>query len=121
MSSSQQPPWPSNGEYGAGPYGPHQPPWGYGAGGSMPPPPPNHLAMAIITTLLCCLPFGIASIVFASQVNTKYFAGDYAGAVDASNKAKTWWIVAVCSGAGVLLLYLIFGLAVFSGSSSSSF
>jgi hypothetical protein len=34
------------------------------------------------------LPFRIAAIVFASQVNGKLQAGDYAGAVEVSDKAK---------------------------------
>jgi len=63
-----------------------------------PPMPSNHLALAIFTTILCCLPAGIVSIVYASQVNTKYNAGDYEGAERASKNAKTWWIVALIVG-----------------------
>ena len=36
--------------------------------------PSNYLVWAILTTILCCLPLGIASIVFSSQVNTKWRA-----------------------------------------------
>lgn len=43
-------------------------------------PPPNHLAWALLSTLLCCPPFGIASIVFSSQVNSKWATGDVAEA-----------------------------------------
>jgi len=57
-------------------------------------------------TLFCCLPFGIVSIVYAAQVNTKLAAGDYAGAVDASQKAKTWSMWSFIIG-------LLFGLAYF--------
>ena len=53
-------------------------------------PVPNYLVQAILVTLFCCLPFGIVSIVYAAQVNTKLAAGDYAGALDSSQKAKTW-------------------------------
>lgn len=54
---------------------------------------PNYLVQSILVTLCCCLPFGIVSIVYASGVNGKLQAGDYQGAVEASNKAKTWaWI-----------------------------
>lgn len=48
------------------------------------PKPPNYLALAIITTILCCLPLGIVSIVFSTQVNSKYAIGDYDGAMKAS-------------------------------------
>jgi hypothetical protein len=53
-------------------------------------PVPNYLVWSILTTIFCCLPFGIVSIVYAAQVNGKLAAGDYAGALDASRKAKTW-------------------------------
>ena len=54
---------------------------------------PNHLVFAILVTVCCCLPFGIPAIVYAAQVNGKLQAGDYAGALDSSSKAKMWcWI-----------------------------
>ena len=39
----------------------------------------NHLVKAIISTLCCCLPLGIVSIVFAAQVDSKRNAGDIQG------------------------------------------
>lgn len=42
----------------------------------MPVTIPNYLVQAILVTLCCCLPFGIVSIVYAAQVNTKVKAGD---------------------------------------------
>ena len=48
---------------------------------------PNHLVWAILSTLFCCLPLGIVSIVYASQVDGKRAAGDIAGARLASDKA----------------------------------
>jgi hypothetical protein len=54
---------------------------------------PNYLVQAILVTLCCCLPFGIVSIIYAAQVNTKVKAGDIQGALDSSGKAKMWcWI-----------------------------
>lgn len=44
------------------------------------PKPDNNLVWAILSTFLCCMPFGIVSIVFAAQVDGKYAMGDYAGA-----------------------------------------
>ena len=82
-------------------------------------PVPNYLAPAIITTVLCCMPFGIVAIVYAAQVDGKLIAGDYAGAVDASNKAKNWSIASAAS-AGVLvviyLLFFVFGTLVYLGT-----
>jgi hypothetical protein len=54
---------------------------------------PNYLVQSILVTLCCCLPFGIPAIVYAAQVNSKQAAGDLAGALDSSQKAKMWcWI-----------------------------
>lgn len=49
---------------------------------------PNHMVGAILTTIFCCLIGGIASIVYASKVNTKLAQGDIDGARAASKKAK---------------------------------
>ncbi|MBY0460010.1 MAG: CD225/dispanin family protein [Gemmataceae bacterium] len=56
-------------------------------------PPPNYLVPAILVTLCCCLIGGVVSIVYAAQVNSKWQAGDYAGARAASANAKMWcWL-----------------------------
>jgi hypothetical protein len=72
----------------------------------MPGPPriQNYLVPAILATLLCFLPTGIAAIVFASQVNSKLSAGDYAGAKKASDNAKLWTIVSVVVGLVLVVL-----------------
>lgn len=75
---------------------------------NQPERPSNHLVMAILTTILCCLPAGIVSIVYASQINSKYNAGDYDGAVRASKNAKTWWIVSLVSAVVIWVASFIF-------------
>ena len=65
---------------------------------------PNYLVGAILTTLCCCLPFGIVSIIFSVQANSKKAAGDIAGAIDSAKKAKLWLILGVAIGLGVQLL-----------------
>ena len=62
-----------------------------------PTPPPNNLVFAIVVTVLCCLPLGIPAIVYAAQVNTKAQAGDFAGAMESSRRAKmwSWWALGV--------------------------
>lgn len=98
---------------------------GYGGGyGNVPQgggtPPPNYLVWSILSTIFCCQVPGIVSIVFASQVNSKYSQGDFQGANDSSRKAKTWALVATLLGAVwvvVWVVYLVFGvLAASSGS-----
>lgn len=66
---------------------------------------PNHLVEAILVTLFCCLIPGIVSIVYAAQVNGKLQSGDYAGAVDMSNKAKIWAWVSFGLGLASLAIY----------------
>jgi hypothetical protein len=68
---------------------------------------PNYLVWAILTTLFCCLPAGIVSIVYAAQVNGKLQAGDVAGAQEASKNAKTWCLVSAGVGLGITLLYIL--------------
>lgn len=75
-------------------------------------PPKNWLVESILVTLFCCLPFGIAGIVFASQVNTKFAAGDYAGAEESSKQAAKWTKIGFFIGLAGAILYmiLVFGL-----------
>jgi hypothetical protein len=63
---------------------------------------------AILSTVLCCLPLGVASIVFASQVDTKWSAGDYAGARESSDKAKKFAMISAgLAAAGVVVFFLL--------------
>jgi hypothetical protein len=72
---------------------------------------PNYLIAAILATVFCCLPVGVASIVFATQVNSKLESGDVAGAMEASRKAKMFMFIAV--GAGLLVWVICIVLLVF--------
>ena len=85
-----------------------------------PTQPKNWLVESILVTIFCCLPFGIAGIVFASQVNTKYQTGDYEGALQASKDAAKWTKIGFWIGLAGLLIYLIafffFGVAAIWGS-----
>jgi hypothetical protein len=105
---SYPPPPPGGGGYSAPPPAP-------GYGGAMSSPPPNYLVWAILSTIFCCLPLGIASIVFAAQVNGKYAAGDYAGAKASSDKAKQFAIWSAIVGVVVGVIYFII-VAAASGS-----
>lgn len=69
---------------------------------------PNYLVFAILTTIFCCLPAGVVSIIYAAQVNSKIQAGDIAGAMASSKNAKTWAMVAAGVGVAVIALYFIF-------------
>src|SRR6266480_1923816 len=73
-------------------------------------PPKNWLVESILVTIFCCLPFGIAGIVFASQVNAKYEAGDYEGAMSASKEAGRWTKIGFFIGLACIVLYFVFVL-----------
>ena len=81
---------------------------------------PNYMVPAILGTILCCVPTGIASIVFATQVNAKLAAGDTEGALASSKKAKLWMFIS--SGLGLLVwiiaILLNIGLVVATISGS---
>ncbi|MDO4320256.1 MAG: CD225/dispanin family protein [Bacteroidales bacterium] len=68
--------------------------------------PDSYLVWAILTTVLCCLPFGIVAIVYASKVDGLWSGGRYQEAEDASRKAKTWSITAAVSSVVFVLIYL---------------
>ncbi|MEG0183890.1 MAG: CD225/dispanin family protein [Stenotrophomonas sp.] len=73
---------------------------------------PNHLVWAILSTLFCCLPAGIVSIVYAAQVNSKIAAGDLAGARDSSDKAKKWAMWSAIAFVIVAVLYVVLVMAM---------
>lgn len=92
--------------------------------GGAPASVPNYLVPAIIS-LFCCLPLGIVGVIFAAQVNGKVAAGDTAGALDASKKAKMFSFIAIGLGllgiVGYVLFVVIMGVGMGLAGSSSSF
>jgi hypothetical protein len=81
---------------------------------------PNYLWQAIVVTILCCLPFGIPAIIFASKVNGLVIAGQIEEAKAASEKAKLWCWVSfgvgiVSSIIGVVVQVGMFGAMAASG------
>ena len=104
------------------PYGQYPAPYGNLPGGPQyyGPPPDNYLVWAILATVLCCVPLGVASIVFSSQVNTKWAMGDVQGALDSANKAKQFALWSAIATAGFWVLYLVFWLVVLGGLAALS-
>jgi len=78
-------------------------------------PPKTWLVESILVTLFCCLPFGIAGIVNASKVESRFYAGDIDAAHRASAEAKKWTMVSLWVGIGVGVLYFF---AAFFGALS---
>lgn len=81
-----------------------------------PAKPETNLVWGILTTILCCLPLGIVSIVKASKVDSLWAQGDYAGAQAASEDAKKWAIYSAIAGVVFSVLYLIFFFTVMSNA-----
>ena len=91
--------------YGGQPYGGQQ--FGgfpYGARG---PAPDNNLVWAILSTLFCCLPLGIVSIVKAASVNSLWAQGQYDQSQRASEDAKRFAMWGAVAGVVVAVLYFI--------------
>ncbi len=93
----------------------------YGGGAPQQQPPSNNLVWGILTTILCCLPFGIVSIVYATKVDTLWATGQYEAALDNSRKAKNWAVAAAITGVVVAVLYLLVfvGLGVLSTTTTN--
>ena len=75
-------------------------------------PVPNYLVGSILATLFCCLPTGIASIVFASRANSKAAIGDIAGALADASKAKTWLWISVIPGFLIPVIGILAAIAL---------
>ncbi|MGM0407592.1 MAG: CD225/dispanin family protein [Bacteroidota bacterium] len=74
-------------------------------------PPKTWLVESILVTLFCCLPFGIAGIVNAAKVESRFYAGDIEGAKRSSADAKKWTTISFWIGIAVGIIYLIIGIA----------
>ena len=80
------------------------------------PPVSSHLLVAMLTTLFCCLPLGMVSLLYASQVQPRFARGDYLGAQVASQRARMWAVLSFFVGLVTMLLpalrgtYLVFGI-----------
>lgn len=86
--------------YGGAP----QPHYGGGPGGQK---PHNNLVWGIVTTILCCLPLGVVSIVKATKVDTLWLQGDFAGAQKAADEAKQWAMYALFGGIAYVIVIVV--------------
>lgn len=74
--------------------------------------PESYFVWSILATVLCCVPFGIVSIVYASKVDKLWDDGRYAEAKAASDNARLWLII---SAAGGLIAGFIAFIAALAG------
>ena len=69
--------------------------------------PKNYMVESIIGTVCCCLPFGVAGIIFAAQVDGKWSQGDHDGARAAAATAKKLFIINIVVTVALNILLLI--------------
>lgn len=100
-----------------------QPQYGYQqpAYNNAPPRPDNNMVWAILCTILCCLPLGVVAIIKASNVNSLYDRGDYAGAEEAAKSAKSWAMWGAISAVIIWVLYILFIVFLGVGAGLSSY
>lgn len=77
--------------------------------------PKNYLIESILVTLCCCLPIGIAGIVYAAQVDSKWDSGNYAGAQEAAANAKKFVLIAFAIGIVVQFAGIAINIAANAG------
>ena len=75
--------------------------------------PKTWMAESILVTVFCCLPFGIAGIVFASKVSSLYAAGNYEAALQASKDAGKWTKIGFIVGLVVIVSARIWSCILF--------
>lgn len=69
--------------------------------------PDSNLVWGILTTLFCCLPFGIVSIVYAAKVDSLWYSGLYQEAYSASRTARNWALAAAITSLAVVVIYIV--------------
>ena len=73
------------------------------------------MALSIISTVLFCLPLGIAAIISSAQVDARLAAGDAYGAAEAAERAKFLaWLGIGIAGAAWLLYAIVIVASVIS-------
>lgn len=72
--------------------------------------PKSYMGWSIVMLLCCCLPGGVAGLIFGSQVNRNWMRGDVKGAVKASEYAQWCIIISIVVGLVALPFQAIFSL-----------
>lgn len=105
---------------------PPQPGWPAQQPGAWPgqQEPDNYLVWAILCTVLCCLPFGIISLVYSNKVSGLWAQGRAAEAQEASSNAKKWAIIGAIAGgvtyAIIAILYIVIAVVAVSSIPSTT-
>lgn len=87
-------------QQGGAPYGYSQPP-----AGAL-PNSTTYMVLSILLTVCCCLPLGIASIIYANKISNALSAGRYEEAIRSASTARILLIIGFVLGLIVLIGYL---------------
>ncbi|XP_061449112.1 synapse differentiation-inducing gene protein 1-like [Rhineura floridana] len=68
---------------------------------------PSYLALSIFNMLCCCLPLGIAALVFSVQVKNATHIGDVNQASKSSRTARLLNIIGIVVGAITLIILIV--------------
>lgn len=121
--TSVQPPVQHKSMYNSNVYGAHGAPVRRNEGGvrDVRPIPKTWLVESILATVFCTHIFGIIAIVYASKVESAFYAGDYETSLESSKKAKMWLFIGlgVMIG-GVVLVLLSYFVIIIAAIGSSS-
>ncbi len=87
----------------------------------MAPPPgapkgSTYLIWSILSTLFCCLPLGVAAIIYAAKIDSAVANGDILAAQEAAKKAKMFTIIGAIGGGIIMIAY--FALVFIGGYAS---
>jgi len=78
-------------------------------------PPDNNLVWGILCTVLCCIPFGIVSIIKANKVNQLWMMGDHEGAYKAARAARNWALWGALLGPVLIIFFYIVFFVIYAG------
>lgn len=85
--------------------------------------PPKHTGYAVLTMIFCFWPLSLVALIRGSDIETRWAAGDYAGAQRASDEARKfcrWSLIVGIVGWVFLLLYVVFVVAMMVGVATST-
>lgn len=80
--------------------------------GPLPIPVNDYLCYSIFTLLCCCLPLGIAALIYSISAREANHAGDQISAERSSRMAKTLNHVALGLGIGFMILSIVYVVVV---------
>ena len=75
--------------------------------GNVPVKPNNYLALSILTTVACCMPLGVVSLIKSTKVDGLYHQGRYQEAEETSKSAKNWALAGIITYVVIIVIYIL--------------